>query len=221
MITDSLHYFKLAIELNEKHADLLQNLELHCRGNLNSMSLISVNKDTPERGFSNIENEDEMLNKSEVKLDKPGRPTPEKVLQAWVIKYAFNDVNHMLPFGNKIKFITSEMAAENNLGKKYVNDILGFSSDGELCIIELKYARHLTRLVEQIEDFEEYISDNNALFIELLKIHNCEWDGNKLKRIIVWPHSKNPRKSTLEELSTSKVTAYGYIEKDDMFEFKV
>lgn len=54
---EKLRYFRIAKELNDKYAHSLQENDLHCRGNLNSISLISVNKDTPERGFSSIKDE--------------------------------------------------------------------------------------------------------------------------------------------------------------------
>lgn len=187
-----LKYFELAKDLNEKYRERLGKKQLHCRGSLNSMSLISLAKETPERGFSSIKDENklqailEKIENGKEVICPPERPTPEKLLQATIINEAMKDSNHLLPFGNKIKFITSEFAMKVD-GKKIVNDILGFSEAGELYIIELKSSRFKAELEKQVNEFEEFVNSHSNLFTDLLKIYGYKWDGKTIIKAVVWP----------------------------------
>ncbi|MDL2331288.1 hypothetical protein LJC62_04720, partial [Odoribacter sp. OttesenSCG-928-A06] len=51
---EKLKYFKLAKSLNEKFHKQLLEMEAHFRGSINSYSLISLNRNTPEKGKSGI-----------------------------------------------------------------------------------------------------------------------------------------------------------------------
>lgn len=223
---DELKFFKMAKDLNEKHAKLFskEKEEVHVRGNLKSMSLISLSEDTPELGFSSIKTEKTILNKlkNEFKNLELGKLTPEKELQAWIIKKAISN-KHILPFGGNIKFITSEMAIKNNDGKRIVNDILGFHEEHGIFVIELKSDRAMTRLIEQVNSFEKIIENNTELFNDLLKIHDCStWDKKSITKVIVWPHSENGQKSS-KYLSSKDVgiIEYGYKKTlNDTFEFR-
>jgi len=212
-----LKFFKIAKELNKKYKQLLEDNEAHIRGNLNSMSLISLNKETPELGFSGIKTEQTIIKKIEqLKNKKLGRPTPEKSLQAWIIKKSLEN-NYILPFGNNLKFITSEMALfRQSDNKRIVNDILAFD-DGVLYIIELKSDRNMKRLKEQVDNFEQIIKENISLFSELCLLNNLQWDEKSIKKVIVWPFSKNAR-YTFKEVD-DKVVEYGYIKNDNLYEF--
>ncbi|MEA2018824.1 MAG: hypothetical protein U9N59_10290 [Campylobacterota bacterium] len=192
----NLEYFEKAVKWNIKYEQELKKNELHCRGNLKSVSLISLNKETPEKGFSSIKSENILTNRlnriDEIK--KPKRATGEKLLQARIINEALYKNNHYLPFGNKIKFITSELALQNS-ENKIVNDILGFSDDGELYIIELKSLRSKTELTKQVNDFEKFVISNDELFFNILNIYGHKWDKNKtsIKKAIVWNKLNNKK----------------------------
>lgn len=185
----NLEYFQKANDWNIKYRDELKEKELHCRGNLNSVSLISLNSQTPERGFSNIKSENILKDriKKADKLKAPERKTGEKLLQARIINEAIYKNKHYLPFGNKIKFVTSEFAIKDD-NSKVVNDILGFSDTGEFYIIELKSLRSKTELEAQVDSFESFIKSNKDLFYDVLKIYGFNWDKNTetTKKAIVW-----------------------------------
>lgn len=191
---DRLYYFKMAKRINDENHDLFlkKNEEVHLRGNLKSMSLISINRDKPELGFSAITKEETVFQKLEkLKLkDIPQRSTPEKSLQSYIIKHALLS-NYVLPFGKNIKFVTSEIAI-NKDNKRIVNDILGFDQDNQLCIIELKSDRHMTRLKEQVDSFECIVNDKEHIdfFYNLLGLYGHEWDKKSIQKIIVWPSAK-------------------------------
>ena len=192
----NLEYFEKAVKWNQKYYQELKDKKFHCRGNLKSVSLISLNKETPEKGFSNIKSENILKNRlarvDEIK--KPKRATGEKLLQARIIYEALYKNNHYLPFGNKIKFVTSELALQNS-ENKIINDILGFSDDGELYIIELKSLRYKTELENQVNNFENFVLSNIELFYNILNIYGCEWDKNinKIKKAVVWNKLNNKK----------------------------
>lgn len=215
---EKLKYFKLAKELNDKYKDVFTKPEdeAHLRGNIKSMSLISLSKDRPELGFSNLKTEKTITDKlKKLKEIELGRATPEKVLQSWIIKNSIQN-NHTLPFGNNIKFITSEMAIVND-NKRIVNDILGFCN-GSLYVIELKSDRAMNRLIEQVNNFEKVITSDINLFDDLCKIHGCKWDKKTIIKVIVWPYSKNGKKSS-KILLDKEIIEYGYEEVNDSFRF--
>lgn len=194
MIEYDLKYFIMANEWNEKYHSVLKEKNLHCRGSLNSVSLISLNADTPERGFSNIKSETVLCRRLEIvdTIEAPKRATPEKLLQAVMISKSIYENNHYLPFGNKIKFVTSEFAMKHN-DKKIVNDILGFSDYGELYIIELKSSRFKKELEHQVDSFGEFVRDNSELFYELLKTYGFDWDRKSIRKAIVWNKLNNTK----------------------------
>ena len=116
------------------------------------------------------------------------------MLQARIIYETLYKNNHYLPFGNKIKFVTSELTLQNS-ENKIINDILGFSDDGELYIIELKSLRYKTELENQVNNFENFVLSNIELFYNILNIYGCEWDKNinKIKKAVVWNKLNNKK----------------------------
>ena len=109
-----LKYISLAHKLNTKHHELMLQHKLHFRGNVKSISLISLAKETPEIGESNIRSEKGALLKLEAIINGTlpllkNRNTREKELQAWLILNALSS-NKQLFFDSKLQFITSELA---------------------------------------------------------------------------------------------------------------
>ncbi len=199
-----LENFKIAKELNEEYRKLLRTKKLHFRGNSGSFSLISLSKETPELGKGGFKSK----NKGKEFLDKvtspkfkwklPKRPIREKELQAWIINYALNHGNKM-PFGENLKFITSEMSLMKGK-KKIVNDILAIDGNNDLVVIELKSKRLKKELEMQVEQFNKLIMDstNTTLFEGLVKLlTNRNWSG-KTRGMVVWPHAKNSPLATWE-----------------------
>lgn len=211
-----LKFFEIAKKINSEKSDILKKRELHCRGGRSSMSLISISKEKPEIGFPGLKTEGAVLRKIDEweSLKRPDRPTPEKKIQAWLIKNAVNHENHYLKFGDKIKFITSELSLIHNDGKKVVSDILGYSEDC-LFIIELKSDRSMTRLIEQVERFHSAVEDNKDFLSRLLRLHGCEWNGKSTKKVIVWPYLASPK--TTKCLIERDIIEYGYSINADNF----
>ncbi|MCP3681380.1 MAG: DUF91 domain-containing protein [bacterium] len=203
MMVDKLEYFKIATKLNKEREKDLRTKKLHFRGNINSFSLISLDRETPERGISQLKTEkrgnkaldekiDEIL--EEIKYAKATdcnktRITREKELQAWIIDYALNHKKHLLPFGDGIEFLTSELAIKQGK-KRVVNDILGIDKHKNLVVIELKSDRNKTTLEKQVNKFSELIkADKSNFFVDLVSLlAGRKWSGNT-KGMIVWPNA--------------------------------
>lgn len=177
---------KLAKKLNEELNTRKDNLIL--RGNPNSISLVSLDLANAEMGISNI-NPDKIHSnyekyKNKIKQKIAGRKTPEKDLQAWIIKHAINN-NNILPFGNNWGYLTSELALFKNNGEKVVCDILAIK-ENELFVIELKSERLLTQLLKQVDDFEDIFREQHQTFIDLVRLFNYKISELNLNKVIVW-----------------------------------
>lgn len=198
----NIYYFKLAKKLNHEFHDKLVKEKIHFRGNQNSLSIISVNKETAEKGKSNIKTEANAIKllREGLNLEMPKRKTPEKELQAWIINYSMIN-NGKLPFGKNITYLTSEIAL-NIDNKKIVNDILAIDSEGKMCIIELKNKRD-NYVKEQTINFEVFVKSEEPFFNELLSaISPIKWNGD-IRKISVWPKVK----------VKAKENKYNYVEE--------
>jgi len=212
---DKLEYFQIAHCLNKKYEKELRVKKAHFRGNFNSFSLVSLNKETPMLGWSNLKKPEagekayEGLESGSIK--PPRRATREKELQAWIIAYAQRN-SWVLPFGgkNKVRFLTSEITWS---GTKIVNDILGINKNRDLVVIELKSKRLLKELIGQVNSFCNiiYISKNRDFFKKLVKhLSGVVWSG-KVVKMIVWPfHLASPHSNFKKE----GITEVCYFEKN-------
>jgi hypothetical protein len=226
----NIENFILAHSLNKKYKQLLVDANVHFRASVNSMSLISISSEKPElgvqcnltkyklaNGINDLIIQD--INKIKAK-PTPQRPTPEKELQSWIIKYSLNNAGS-LPFDSDIKFITSELAIYNNSNERIVTDILGYSiSKNQLCVIELKSDRLLTRLIEQVNNFENIISENFGFFQELLSIYqvnNSKPLSQEVIKIIVWRDEKT---SPISKLIDAGIVEFTYLKEQDNYIFK-
>jgi hypothetical protein len=190
VVENQLKYFRRAYNLNQIHEKDLRDKRAHFRGNLNSFSLISLAEKTPHLGMSPLKSK-EAGEKALCDLEKylnnriPARNTPEKELQAGILRQA-QQSDWILPFGDKIRFLTSELAWP---GEKTVNDILGLNKKNDLIVIELKSERLKTELIMQVNNFYEIINDkaNKEFFQALTRLlAGVEWSGY-VSKMIVWP----------------------------------
>lgn len=196
----SLRYFHIAHELNEEHKEKLKSLDLHFRGNVKSISLISLHPDTPEIGISGITTKEKAIKELEkADFKKPKRDTPEKQLQAYIIRTALKNDNY-LSFDINIQFLTSELAIYNEKGKRVVTDILGIDNQNNLIVIELKSSRLKTRIEEQIDNYTSIIEQEQAFFSALVKLltNGRKWSGD-VKKMGVCPKATRVNRKVLRE----------------------
>ncbi len=224
---DSLHYFRIAKQLNEKHHDRLVLNKLHFRGSLNSFSLISVSPEFPEIGVGNLETYkigEEILEKileNTIVLDAPKRPIPEKEIQAWVIDYSLNNHRKLpYPLADYI-FLTSEFAymTIGNI-KGPVCDILALDNNNRLAIIEIKSER-VNEVKQQAINFEKKVVERDVcLFhalIGLLGGAGIIWNG-EIRKIAIWPAAKG-RERKREHLEVDEIS-YEVIDNPRGYKFK-
>ena len=222
MLDEELKYFKLAKELNDEHHDLLVEKKLHFRGNKNSVSLISLAKETAEKGVPNIKEKEKAKSilHNQIILEEPKRDTPEKVLQAWIILDAMRNKGK-LPFKENLTFITSELVFRNKEeyqlskpNRDIRNDILAIDNDNNLCIIELKYSR-VNEVKKQTIEFEKVVRNETEFFHQLVLLYtNQKWNGS-IRKIAVWPNTTG--KARLQEYSD--VEEVNYSQNDSNFSF--
>lgn len=222
MLDEELKYFKLAKELNDEHHDLLIEKKLHFRGNKNSVSLISLAKETAEKGVPNIKEKEKaksiLLN--QIILEEPKRDTPEKVLQAWIILDAMRN-RGKLPFKENLTFITSELVFANKEeyqlskpNRDIRNDILAIDNNNNLCIIELKYSR-VNEVKKQTIEFEKVVKNETGFFHQLVLLYTSQkWNGN-IRKIAVWPNTTG--KARLQEYSDVEEVNYSQNDSDFLF----
>jgi len=222
-----LIYFELAKSLNDEFRTTLLENDLHFRGNFNSISLISLNKETPELGISGIktrekaESELKNITNGTRKLSDPQRPTPEKILQAYLIRIALKNSDKLLPIGIPVKFITSEIVvrldqnkhvSNESQGEKLVNDILGISDKASLYIVELKSFRKFKELKGQLDKFEKVIETNKDIFSKIISIHKDNWNGS-IKKLAIWPKTEGKEKEV--DWGDIEVIEYQNVGADD------
>ena len=226
----NIENFILAHSLNQNYKPLLLEANVHFRPSVNSMSLVSLSAEKPELGVQcnlakyNQPDDLQMLilrdvEKINAKLI-PQRPTPEKELQSWIIKYALSN-SDSLPFDHNIKFITSELAIYNKSNQRIVTDILGYNQDtNQLCVIELKSDRLLKRLIEQVENFESIIRENFEFFEKLVSLYgltNEKVPSREVMKIIVWRDEKTSPLSKINEAGIKEIT---YVKQQNNYVFK-
>lgn len=221
-MTEELKYFKLAKDLNDKHHDFLIKNRLHFRGNKNSVSLISLARETAEKGIPNIKEMEkaESILQNQIVLEEPKRDTPEKVLQAWLILDSMLK-SGKLAISNNLTFITSELVFQNKEEYKLSkpkrdirNDVLAIDNENNLCIIELKSSRD-NEVKRQTIEFEKVIKNEIDFFHQLVRLYtNKEWNGN-IRKISVWPKTEG-KSRTQEYLDVEEIN---YSEQDSGFLF--
>lgn len=219
--------FELAHKLNKQFETQLIERKLHFRASIGSLSLIELSSERPELGIKcsvkkySSNDVESVFEKDLLKLCEKApnqRLTPEKVLQSWIIQEALKNKGR-LPFDSNIEFITSELAIYcEQLQKKVVVDIIGYChNSNRICIIELKYDRHLKRLIEQVNHFQLAIDENQELSRNILQVHGHSNVDLNARKVIVWPFSHSEQVS--QTLVNNNITEYGYMQDSRGFTF--
>ncbi len=217
----------------EDHRDLFKRYSLRLRPSVNSISLVSYSSSTPQLGFSGITNATVLRNKlkalqqDEISLEPPGRKTPEKALQSWLISQAIANgqklasIDAVLNDGHSYRFVTDEISlrvsddthtAAN--GNRVVADLLLIRTDGqgksEIVNAELKSNRDMVTY-EQIYKFRKFMgADQLRLWREFVGIilgdDELQWkQASDVRGIVVWPAPLgSAAKRTKELLSEHK-----------------
>lgn len=199
----------------EDYSDLFKHHRFRLRPSVNSISLVSCSSWTPQLGFSGITNATVLRNKLEdlkhgkTSLERPGRETPEKALQSWLISQALangqklTSIDAALNDGHSYRFVTDEIslrvsdAAQTAAdGTRVVADLLLIRTDGhgqsEIVNVELKSNRDMATY-EQIRKFRKFMgADQLRMWRELVGIvlgsDELQWkQASAVRGIVVWP----------------------------------
>ena len=177
--------------------------ELSCkllwlRPSVNGISAISCCEKTPQRGFTKISIRN-LREKMEKQLFPPGRNTPEKQLQSWLIQSALKSGGRLKVLddvlGGRFWLISDEIALKTD-SEKMVADLLLVRVDAEglasLVNAELKSERSM-------ETFKQVISFREALehphlrhgwktFAEVMTEETFRWHPSQDTRgVVIWP----------------------------------
>jgi len=209
---------------------------VHFRPSSRGVAMVGLLPERPQRGKSGLRNLHRVATDFETLFQAhcvdvaQGRPTPEKSLQASMTAAAYRHERRILPLcvdGRDTVFVADELALPQEGGGRIVCDFLALRrGPGGYCrpaVIELKSARQLSRLVEQVRDYAacvEQLSDEFAALYSAVLGEEIVFDGPP-ECWVVWPEhgaSVDPRE---DELCQHRVRVVGYRAKDDEYEFRV
>jgi hypothetical protein len=163
-----------------------------------------------------------------------GRITGEKALQSFLIAEAqthgrrfasINSASSTTDDPVELVFITDEIPLPVE-GGKVVCDVLALRRDGGRStpvLLELKDARMLTRLVEQVEGYGKLVDEHADLFAELfgaLLGEQVTFDG-PTERWIVWPAAGTEADPREEELRLKGIRVVTYTVDKETCRFRV
>ena len=192
-----------AQEIRERlsHLPALENGLVHLRPTDRGITMVGLLSHRPQRGKGGYK-VDKLLRAFDVEFSKycdkvsHGRPTPEKELQSFLISSAYKH-NRTLTMLNPteqeedIVFITDELPLHTDTGK-VVCDILAFQGNqdnGKPILIELKSAREMQRLVEQLSG---YTSAMKLFYPQFEQLYSTVLGrdirfNNSPEKWLVWP----------------------------------
>jgi hypothetical protein len=202
--------------------DELSRKLLWLRPSVNGISAISCCLDTPQLGFSDISICD--LGKiMEEQLPRPGRKTPEKRLQSWLIQGALTSGGRLKVLdvlGGQYWFVSDEIALKT-ASEKVVADLLlvAVNSKGlaRLVNVELKSER-LMETFRQVISFRTALEDPGLeegwkRFAEVMTGKSFQWHpSQETYGIVIWPARKDPTKlrANAKRKDYARVDVIGY-----------
>ena len=212
---------------------------VHFRPGSRGVSLVGLLPSRPQRGRSGFRDlnrlaqEFDTLFQTHCVQPPQGRPTPEKRLQSWMTADAYRHARQMLSIdtatgdGMTTLFVTDELALPMGDGQRIVCDLLALrrGPDGRQvpAVIELKSARQMRRLIEQVEGYADALDNQPAAFEDLFSAvlgEEVTFDGPS-ERWIVWPQAGAFQDPRTEQLATLGIRVVGYAECGEDFSFRV
>lgn len=205
--------------------DELSRKLLWLRPSVGGISAISCCAETPQRGFTKISISN--LGKNmEKQLSPPGRKTPEKQLQSWLIQRALKSGGRLKllddVLGGQYWFVSDEIALTTASKRKVVADLLLVRVDAEglACLVnaELKSDR-LMETFRQVIRFRVALEhpglqDGWKTFAEVMTGQKFRWHPSQETRgVVIWRAvGKNPMNARANEMRKdyARVDVIGY-----------
>ena len=212
---------------------------VHFRPSAGGVAMIGLLPSRPQRGRSGFRDLDRLSRDFELLFERhcvdvpQGRPTPEKALQSWMTANAYRHGRRLEALDRAAAdavttlFVADELALPLGSGKRIVCDLLALRCypDGRQipAVIELKSAREMKRLVEQVESYASLIEKNQgafeALFSAVLGQPVCF--SGPAERWIVWPQAGVLSDPRAETLRGQGIRVVGYSQSAQGFAFRV
>ncbi len=213
---------------------------VHFRPGSKGVAMVGLLPDRPQRGKSGLRDLERVAQNFEVLFAEHcrhvphGRVTGEKALQSFLISEAYRNERTLVSLNGASKetshpvelvFVTDEIPLPIE-GGKIVCDILALRRDGGRCtpvLIELKDARMLTRLVEQVESYSALIDEHAEAFAKLYEAilgEPLRFD-DLAERWIVWPSSGGKADLHEEAFAEKHIRIVGYTSVGNSYTFKV
>lgn len=152
----------------------------------------------------------------------PGRPTPEKRLQSWLIADAYRHQGRLEAMAPDLMFVTDEQRFLVG-PKERICDMLAVQGSAPV-VIELKSERQMKCLVEQLRVWADLIDAHRDRFARLFGAvlgRTVELD-RPCEKWLVWPaagsHAVDPR---IRELADMGIRVVSYKESGQDFRFSV
>lgn len=215
-----------------------RRVPVHFRPSSRGISVVGLLHERPQRGKGGIRDVDGLVRQFEAKFEAhcrkvdQGRPTKEKALQSFLIRESYKNSRRIRPINEassrndpiELVFVTDEIALPIDAGR-IVCDILAVRRDGPRwtpVVLELKSARHLAKLVAQVEAYAALVDGHAELFAELFGVILGElirFHG-KTEKWIVWPQAGAHSDPREDELVAKGIRVVGYVEKDGSYAFR-
>lgn len=213
---------------------------VHFRPSSTGVAMVGLLADRPQRGRSGITNlarvatEFEAMFAAHCRDVEHGRVTGEKALQSYLISDAQAHGRRLVSINSastatndpvELVFVTDEISLPVE-GGKMVCDLLALRRDGGRStpvLLELKDARMLTRLVEQVEGYAALIDEHADLFADLfgaLLGEPVTFDG-PTEKWMVWPAAGTGAEPREEELRARGIRVVGYEVERGAYTFRV
>jgi hypothetical protein len=159
--------------------------------------------------------------------DAPGRSTPEKRLQSWLLREAYAADGKLCEFADDMFFVTDEQRFPLDEDKDVVCDLLAVRKTAQglaPVALELKSGREKARLIEQVQAMAGVVDAHREQFGQLFSAilgrevmldHPCE-------RWLVWPAREGTGADPhTDGLARHGIRVVGYTEVGGGFEFAV
>lgn len=208
----------------ERHGD-----RVHFRPGSKGVAMVGLLPDRPQRGKSGIHDLERVAENFEELFAKHcrnvphGRVTGEKALQSFLISESYQHGRKLASINTAstetadpvdLVFVADEIALPEE-GGKVVCDMLALRRDGGRCtpvLIELKDARMLTRLVEQVERYSLLLDEHSQAFEKLFAAilgEPVRFDAFA-EKWIVWPHAGSGPEPHEQALAEQGIRVVGY-----------
>lgn len=202
---------------------------LHLRVSSKGIRLVDVDPLRPQLDRGVVRRPDHVVSDFEQRLGQaysqaPGRSTPEKAFQSWLILEAYRNGRQMKALGPGLEFVTDELVVYG--AKKNVCDVLALRRvDGREVpvLIELKSSRDMKRLVEQL-DVACLVDAETGRFEQLYSaiLGREVRFGGLCERWLIWPmlagREDEPRAA---ELAEKRILAIGYRPLGEGFDIRL